>query len=99
LLIPSYGGLWISLIWGSNRSSGISDEPEAKPYKFDDGDNAEADAEAKETSDVREEVNPTLTGLSSKLHHGDGVKVNVQNGNVFIIGIVLAIKCSKNIVH
>ena len=59
-----------------------------EPDEFDDGDDAHPDAEAQQASDGREEADPGLAGKRLVLHYGGAFEVDLQNGDVILIGVI-----------
>ena len=70
----------------------MSCKPETEPDQLNEGDDADADAEAEETSDLRQEVNPGHCRLSSHLKDGRPLEVDVQEGDVFVVRVVAVVR-------
>jgi hypothetical protein len=41
----------------------------------------------------------TLTGLGAELHDGGGVEVDVEDGDVVLIGVVVAVEGREDVFH
>ena len=89
------------LAWPPQASKSLDDNvgqirfekqnPETKPDELDDGDDADADAEAQEAADLRQEVDPGHGRLSSELKDGRASEEDVQSGDVGVEGVVAVV--------
>ena len=66
----------------------VCSDAQSQPEELNESDDTHSDAKSKQTSDGREEVDPSLTGVCLVFKNRRSLKVDLQYGDVFLKSII-----------
>jgi hypothetical protein len=66
----------------------VCSNAQKQPKEFNKSDDTYSYAKSKQSTNSRKEIDPSLTGKCLILNNCWGLEIDLQNGNVFLIGLI-----------